>query len=88
MDQKTFEGTWDEIARRAPEWAGHRLRVTVLDHLATPETSHNTSADPPVASPSSPITGMFRDDADLLDEIVEDAMKIREERPWRLPPGE
>ena len=30
----------------------------------------------------------MREDADLLDEIVEEAMKIREERPWRLPPGE
>jgi hypothetical protein len=30
----------------------------------------------------------MREDAEVLDEIVEEAMKIREERPWRLPPGE
>ena len=30
----------------------------------------------------------LRDDAELLDQIVEHAMKVREERPWRLPPGE
>jgi hypothetical protein len=28
----------------------------------------------------------MREDAEVLDEIVEEAMKIREERPWRLPP--
>jgi hypothetical protein len=35
-----------------------------------------------------PILGMFSDDPGLVDEIVEEALKIREERPWRLPPGE
>ncbi len=37
---------------------------------------------------SDPWLGSMREDAELLDEIVEEAMKIREERPWRLPPGE
>lgn len=41
------------------------------------------------ARPSSdPLLGAWREDADLLDEIVEHAMKVREERPWRLAPGE
>ncbi len=35
-----------------------------------------------------PLLGAWREDADLLDEIVEHAMKVREERPWRLAPGE
>lgn len=39
------------------------------------------------ASPD-PILGAWREDADLLDEIVEHAMRVREERPWRLAPGE
>jgi Arc/MetJ-type ribon-helix-helix transcriptional regulator len=39
------------------------------------------------ASPD-PILGAWREDAELLDEIVEHAMKVREERPWRLAPGE
>ena len=44
---------------------------------------------PPAAQPApDPWLGSMREDAGLLDEIVEDAMKIREERPWRLPPGE
>jgi len=32
--------------------------------------------------------GAMRDDAELLDQAVEHAMKVREERPWRLAPGE
>jgi Arc/MetJ-type ribon-helix-helix transcriptional regulator len=28
--------------------------------------------------------GAMRDDAELLDQAVEHAMKVREERPWRL----
>jgi Arc/MetJ-type ribon-helix-helix transcriptional regulator len=35
-----------------------------------------------------PILGMFRDDPELIDQIVAEAMRIREERPWRLPAGE
>jgi hypothetical protein len=42
------------------------------------------AADPP----ADPLLGAWREDADLLDEIVERAMKVREERPWRLAPGE
>lgn len=32
--------------------------------------------------------GALRDDADLLDQAVEHAMRVREERPWRLTPIE
>jgi hypothetical protein len=32
--------------------------------------------------------GAMREDADFLDEIVADAMKARQEQPWRLPLGE
>ena len=32
--------------------------------------------------------GAMRDDAELLDQAVAHAMKVREERPWRIPPGE
>jgi Arc/MetJ-type ribon-helix-helix transcriptional regulator len=28
--------------------------------------------------------GAMRDDADVLDQAVEHAMRVREERPWRL----
>ena len=32
--------------------------------------------------------GAMREDAELLDQAVAHAMKVREERPWRVPPGE
>jgi Arc/MetJ-type ribon-helix-helix transcriptional regulator len=43
---------------------------------------------PVTQPPADPLLGAWREDADLLDEIVEHAMKVREERPWRLAPGE
>jgi len=36
------------------------------------------------ANPGLGSIGAMRDDADLLDQAVEHAMKVREERPWRL----
>jgi putative addiction module CopG family antidote len=41
----------------------------------------------PVAT-SQGLIGALRDDAELLDQAVEHAMKVREERPWRLTTGE
>jgi Arc/MetJ-type ribon-helix-helix transcriptional regulator len=35
-----------------------------------------------------PFLGSMRDAADELDEIVADAMKRRQEEPWRVIPGE
>ena len=31
---KILEGTWEEILQRAPELAGHRLQVQILDPAA------------------------------------------------------
>lgn len=44
----------------------------------------------PSSAPASGqgLIGALRDDAELLDQAVEHAMKVREERPWRLAPGE
>jgi Arc/MetJ-type ribon-helix-helix transcriptional regulator len=42
----------------------------------------------PAPAPGLGSIGALRDDADLLDQAVEHAMKVREERPWRLTPGE
>jgi hypothetical protein len=33
------------------------------------------------------VIGAWREDAGLLDQIVDHAMKVTEERPWRLPVG-
>jgi len=43
----------------------------------------------PISQPTTDAwLGSMREDAEMLDEIVEEAMRIREERPWRLPPVE
>ena len=42
----------------------------------------------PLPTPGMGSIGAMRDDAELLDHAVEHAMKVREERPWRLSPGE
>jgi putative addiction module CopG family antidote len=42
---------------------------------------------PPV-TPGLGSIGAMRDDAEWLDRAVEHAMKVREERPWRLGDGE
>jgi Arc/MetJ-type ribon-helix-helix transcriptional regulator len=43
---------------------------------------------PPTRSSGLGSIGAMRDDAELLDQAVAHAMKVREERPWRLSPGE
>jgi hypothetical protein len=34
MGQKVIEGTWEDVSRRSHEFAGRRVRVTVLDESA------------------------------------------------------
>ena len=53
-----------------------------LSHMRRGEQSEAATAG------GDPIAGMFGDDPGLIDEIVEEAMAIRERRPWRLPAGE
>ena len=36
MEQRTFEGTWEEITRRSSELAGRKVRITVLNEPASP----------------------------------------------------
>ena len=42
----------------------------------------------PLPMPGMGSIGAMRDDAELLDQAVEHAMRVREQRPWRLGPGE
>ena len=42
---------------------------------------------PPI-SPGPGSIGAMSDDAEVLDQVVEHAMRLREERPWRLGEGE
>jgi Arc/MetJ-type ribon-helix-helix transcriptional regulator len=45
---------------------------------------------PPAARGSTPdpLLGSMADHAELMDEIVEDAMRHREQQPWRLTTSE
>ncbi|HZW34885.1 MAG TPA: hypothetical protein VFF52_29450 [Isosphaeraceae bacterium] len=45
-------------------------------------------APPPLPGTGLGSIGAMRDGADELDEIVEHAMKLRREEPWRPVPGE
>ncbi len=51
----------------------------LLSELAVGRQTADKSANP---GPGS--IGAMREDADLLDQAVAHAMKVREERPWRL----
>jgi hypothetical protein len=53
-----LEGTWEELARHAPELLGKRLRLTVLDEAAE-------AAGPP---PRYLTFGMFPIERELVDE--------------------
>ena len=37
METLVLEGTWEEIAKHAPEFNGRHLRVTVIDEEAKPQ---------------------------------------------------
>ena len=54
-----------------------RLLLRELDLRKQPAASD-------AANPGLGSIGAMRDDADLLDQAVEHAMRVREERPWRL----
>ena len=62
--------------------------ASVDDALAEAWRSFRQHRTPPVPASGQGLIGALRDDAELLDQAVEHAMKVREERPWRLAPGE
>ncbi len=62
--------------------------ASVEDAIAKAWLSFHQHDLPPAPAIGSGLIGALRDDAELLDQAVEHAMKVREERPWRLAPGE
>jgi Arc/MetJ-type ribon-helix-helix transcriptional regulator len=62
--------------------------ASIDDALAEAWRSFQRHRQPPAPSSEQGLIGALRDDAELLDQVVEHAMKVREERPWRLAPGE
>jgi Arc/MetJ-type ribon-helix-helix transcriptional regulator len=57
----------------------------LVERLEMEQALTNPSGSEPIPDP---VLGSMREDADLLDEIVEHAMKNRREQPWRLSPSE
>ena len=62
--------------------------ASVDDALAEAWRSFQRHRPSPAPASGLGLIGALRDDAELLDQAVEHAMKVREERPWRLAPGE
>jgi Arc/MetJ-type ribon-helix-helix transcriptional regulator len=56
--------------------------VRLLQRQVTKTTS--TLAKTPSASTSDQLLGSMRDAAEELDEVVAEAMQLREQQPWRL----
>jgi hypothetical protein len=46
MEHRTFEGTWEELARRGAEWTGRRVRLTVIDDPPSSATLDHTLVHP------------------------------------------
>jgi len=62
--------------------------ASVDDALAEAWRSFKKHRQLPAPTQGQGLIGALRDDAEVLDQAVEHAMKLREERPWRLSPGE
>lgn len=77
-----------EAAVRSGRFASVDEAMTKAAHLLLQELRHEVKPTPSGNSPDLGLIGALRDDADLLDQAVEHAMRVREERPWRLVPGE
>jgi hypothetical protein len=43
MEPKVIEGTWEEVARKSDELAGHRVRLTVLSPSTSQEQADETA---------------------------------------------
>jgi len=78
VTQIEFNHMVESLSGLSPEQM-RQLRRELDGKLATakPTDSSNTGS-----------IGAMRDDAEWLDQAVAHAMKVREDRPWRLPSGE
>jgi hypothetical protein len=80
MTHNEFNHIVQSLNALSPEQM-HLLRRELDVKLATME------AKTPGGSDLGSI-GAMRDDAEFLDQIVDDAMRDRREQPWRLAPSE
>ena len=80
-----------ESSIRAEVLSGHFASEDEMVAAAVREylLRRREQARPPVAAATpDPLLGLMSDHAELMDEIVEDAMRHREQQPWRLNGGE
>ena len=75
-----------ESSIQAAVHSGHFASVDAA--LAEAWRAFQRHQQPPAPATGPGLIGALRDDAELLDQIVEHVMKVREERPWRLAPDE
>jgi hypothetical protein len=78
MSRNEFNHLLNSIATLSPEQM-QRLYRELESKMAA------TNASRPTADP---LLGSMKDHAELMDQIVEDAMRHREQQPWRLSTGE
>ena len=81
--------SWIQAAVHSGRFASLDEAMSEAASLLVQRLNQEQAQAKPVTQPSAdPLLGAWREDADLLDEIVEHAMKVREERPWRLAASE
>jgi len=80
MSQTEFNHLLTSLDALSPEQLA-TLRRELDGKLAAAATKQTAGSD--LGS-----IGAMREDADFLDEIVERAMKARQDQPWRLSSGE
>jgi hypothetical protein len=79
MSQNEFNHILNSIASLSPEQM-RRLYRELESKMVAAATMPRPTDDP--------LLGSMADHAELMDEIVEDAMRHREQQPWRLSTGE
>lgn len=77
---------WDTFIRSQVQSGRYRTEKDVLDEALSLLRQREQPSQSP--TPGKGLIGALRDDAELLDQAVDHAMKVREERPWRLSPDE
>ena len=76
-----------ERSLQAAVHGGHFASVNDAMTEAARLLLQKINQNPQTGTPD-PLLGSMKDHADLMDQIVEDAMQHREKQPWRLSTGE
>ena len=73
---------------RSGHFASEEDAIATAIRLLRQQVGQPAPSSPTAAPAPDPVLGAMRDAADEMDEIVAEAMKCREQQPWRLSPGE